>query len=369
MNISIIGPTHPYKGGISHFTTLLVKELRMINNVQFISWKRQYPSFLYPVEQKDTLSKNPIKEDAEFILDFFNPFTWIITFLKIKNSGTEILIFNWVSPIQGPIYFVISTLTKAFTTAKVLYICHNVLPHEKKIIDIPLTKLAFTFADSFVVHSEDDKKDLEKITKKKTIILGFLPIFSMFANTQRINIAEVKNKLKLKKNVLLFFGYIRQYKGLMYLIEAMPGILKQLPNTTLLVVGEFWSNDKVNYFNKVKDLKIQDSVVFIDRYVPNEEIGKYFKIADVSVLPYITATQSAVIQTSFFFNKPVISTPVGGLKDVIDEGKTGYFIKPQNSDDITKKVTYFFEHPIKSENINKAKEKFSWKRYIKLIAT
>src|SRR6266576_6403575 len=135
MNITIIGPTYPYKGGISHFTTILVQNLRRKHNVDFISWKRQYPAFLYPVELKDTKSKQPVQTDARFYLDFYNPFSWIRASLDVKKDASDLLILNWASPIQAPIYFVICTFTKLFSKAKILYICHNVLPHENSPVD------------------------------------------------------------------------------------------------------------------------------------------------------------------------------------------------------------------------------------------
>lgn len=367
MKVTVIGPTYPFKGGISHFTTLLVKELRKKNTVQFLSWKRQYPSFLYPVEQKDTKSTHLIKENANFILDFINPLSWVKTFLEIKKVQSDLLIINWVTPIQSPIYFIIAVLIKHFTPTEIMYICHNVLPHERKFYDITLTKLAFFYADSFIVHSEEDKMNLKQLVKNKRIILGFLPIFSIFTKGTHINIDKTKKEINLQKKVLLFFGYIRPYKGLIYLLKAMPKILQSMPDTSLLVVGEFWSKDKKEYLDLVRILGIQNQVVFIDKYIPNEEVEKYFKISDVVVLPYISATQSAVIQTAYYFDKPVISTSVGGLSDVIAEGLTGYFIKTKDPVDIAKKVELFYQNLINSDFVTRYKERFNWTNYINLI--
>lgn len=374
MKLSVIGPTYPYKGGISHFTTLLVRYLREKNEVQFISWKRQYPAFLYPVEPKDTSSKNKISEPAEYILDFVNPVSWFSAFQRIKKEKPDLLIITWITPIQSPIYSFITTLIKKLTKIKVMFICHNVLPHEKSFYDNVFIKLAFKNVDSFIVHSVGDGKILEKIIQNgssiknnKIIINGFLPIFDMYPNEKKIDVEKVKKQLKLNKHVLLFFGYIRPYKGLKYLLNAMPKILKNLPDTSLLVVGEFWSKDKQSYLDLIKKLNLGEKVVIVDNYVPNEEIGKYFAVSDVAITPYVSATQSAIIQTAYAFSKPVISTPVGGLKDVVEEGISGYFCKPQDSDDIADKVKLFFRKPIKVKDIVTYRKKFEWKNYSQLI--
>lgn len=367
MKLTVIGPTYPYKGGISHFTTILVQNLRKVHNVNFISWKRQYPSFLYPLELRDTQSKQPIKTDANFLLDFFNPISWIQAVMQIRSNKSDLLILTWASPIQSPIYFVLCLLTKMFSKTKILYICHNVLPHENAFYDRFLTKLAFLFADSFIVHSSDDKKILGSLVKNKKILKGFLPIFNIFPKSSTYDVKKIKKRLGLNKKVLLFFGYIRPYKGLKYLIQAMPKIKKDFPNISLLSVGEFWSKDKNSYTLLVNSLNLQKNVVFIDKYAPNEGLGKYFAVADVVVLPYITATQSAALQTAYAFNKPVISTDVGGLKDVIKDTVTGYIIKPEDSADIVRKVKKFFTSWKSSKEMNKFKSLYSWKKYTQLI--
>src|SRR3989338_10847502 len=165
----------------------------------------------------------------------------------------------------------------------------------------------------------------------------------------------------------MFFGYIRPYKGLKYLIQALPKILEKYNDVSLLVIGQFWSKDKQSYLDLVNRLGLQKKVLFISDYVPNEELGKYFAVSDVAVLPYITATQSAAIQTAYAFNLPVIATNVGGLKDVLIEGKTGFFIKPGDTNSIVEKVVKFYRNKIKPDAIEKIKKEFSWRNYTILI--
>ncbi len=360
--VAVIGPTYPYKGGISHFTTVLVNKMKENQEVEFISWKRQYPKFLYPVEQKDTVSKENIKSEALFKLDFINPLTWISTALYIYKKKISETIFTWVTPIQGIVYLPIILILKLVSSTKITFLCHNVLPHEKHFFDYPLLKLNFLFGNKFIVHSTEDENNLLNIVKNKTVIRAFHPIYEDFNKGEIIDTQQVKNKLKLKKNVLLFFGYIREYKGLMYLIKAMPDILKDMPDTTLLIVGEFWSNDKNKYDKVVADLGLKNNVSFIDKYVPNEDIPLYFNTSDIVIVPYTSATQSGIIQIAYAFNKPVIATNVGGLGEVIEEGITGYIVDPRQSDQISFAVlSYFKDNKINLEHIE---EKYSWKSYI-----
>ncbi len=367
MKIVVIGPTAPYRGGISHYNTLLCKNLSKKHKVELISWKRRYPKFIYPAEQLDKESKKKISSDARFILDCLNPFTWLKVFFIIKRKKPELLIFHWVSPFLSFVFTTISFLTKHFTKTRILLICHNVLPHEKRFVDKFLAKVLFKNVDYFLVHSRKDLKDLTSIRKNAHVKLGFMPLFDFFEK-KHISKTKLREKLGLKDKVILFFGIVREYKGLIYLIRALPEVLKSV-NLDLLIVGEFWEG-KDKYLNEIKSLKLQDNVKVIAKYVPNEEVADYFSVSDILVLPYTDATQSAILQTAFAFDKPVITTNVGGLKEVVDDGKTGFIVKPENSIELAKAIIRFYKGERQKEfiqNIKSGKEKFSWESLIKII--
>ncbi|MBA7616592.1 Spore coat protein SA [subsurface metagenome] len=174
--------------------------------------------------------------------------------------------------------------------------------------------------------------------------------------------------MNLKENVILSFGVVRKYKGLIYLIKALPEVVKEI-DIDLLIVGEFWDN-KQKYIDLINILGIENNVKIIDRYIPNEEVGKYFEIADVIVLPYISGSQSGIIQIAYAFNKPVITTNSGGYSEVVIEGKTGFVVQSKNYEELAKKIIKFFK--LKNRNnfvryIKKVKEKYSWENYIKLL--
>lgn len=362
--IVAIGRTYPYKGGISHFNTLLYKKLSQFYDINIFGWKRLYPNFLYPTDPIEKNTNRLPGIDSSNIIDYLNPITWVILLKKIKRINPDLLILNWFHPVMFPVYFFITLITKKIFKIKILFICHNVMPHEKNFpLAKTLTKISFSLIDYFIVHSKTDRMDLIKIKKNANIINGFLPIHKMFDKELDTNISSEFNK-----NTILFFGYVRKYKGLDLLLKAMPSILKQI-NIDLIVAGEFWQ-DKKEYINIIDILNINKNVKIIDEYIPLEQVNKYFSLSDLVVLPYRSATQSGIVQLSYNFNKPVIATDVGGLSESILNNKTGFLAKPNNPYDLAQKIIKFYQENKKKEFINNIKiykNNFSWDKYINLI--
>ena len=372
MKICVIGPTYPYRGGISHYNTLLCENLKKRHDVKSVSFKRLYPSFLYPgKDQKDLNSKINIKTDSEYLIDSINPLTWIHAFLSIKKEQSDLLIFQWWTPFFTPVYFTISCLTRRLTNTKILMISHNVLPHEKKKIDKIMTKMVYKNVDFFIVHSEEDLRNLRTLIPNAKAKRTYHPTYEYFKTENKIDLhlhSKEDLNLNLKNKTILFFGFVRDYKGLNYLIEAMPKVLEKL-NVDLLIVGEFW-DDKEKYINQIKQLGIENYVYIIDRYVPNEEVNLYFSVADVVVLPYISATQSGIIQIAYGFDKPVITTNVGGLPDVVKNGETGFIVPSEDANALSKAIVSYFEGNKEREfqaNIKKQKDIFSWDKMVETI--
>jgi len=268
-----------------------------------------------------------------------------------------------------PPFLTLFYLIKIFTKTKIILICHNIYPHEKRVLDKLCMKIIFNVADYLIVHSKSSVEEISKITGIKKVINCFLPNFDIFSTKKTpTNIVSIKNKLNLKERVILFFGIVRKYKGLIYLIKALPNVIKEV-NADLLIVGEFWDK-KQKYIDLIHKLKVENNVKIIDRYLPNEEVEKYFKIADVVVLPYISGSQSAIIQIAYVFNKPVITTDVGGFSEAVIDGKTGFVVPPKNHKELSKKILKFFKLKNRNnfiKNIKKEKKKYSWENYIKLL--
>lgn len=369
MRIILIGPTYPFRGGISHYTTLLFRCLKKQHETTFISFTRQYPQFLFPGKTDIDPSEKQIREEGVLpLIDSMNPLTWVNAALKIVRDRPELVILPWWVSFWAPQFWIISTLVKYFSKTKILYICHNLVEHESKWVDRILTRLVLKTGDFFIVHSAEDQEGLLSMIPGAEVRKSFHPTYEVF-NFGPSDPDAVRKRHGLKGKIILFFGFVREYKGLKYLIEALPRVLSKM-KVTLLVVGEFWK-DKDEYIRLIKDLKIENNIILVDEYVPNEEVGLYFSAADLVVQPYTSATGSGVIQTAFGFNKPVIATRVGCLREVIDHKKTGYLVPPRDSEAIANAVVSFYEEGKAEEfvvdNIIKEKEKFSWDRMVETI--
>lgn len=366
--ICIIGPSYPFRGGIAHYTTLLYRAMKTQYNVKFYAFKRQYPKCLYPGRNDKDVSNVGIKEDdVENILDSMNPITWWKTFYRIKKDDPDLLIIPWWVSFWTPQFWSITTLVRRFTLAKVLFICHNVVQHESSRIDKFCTRLVLRKGDFFIVHSEEDLHNLRQTLPKAQIRKSFHPTYDIF-KSEDITKEAARKKLGIQGRTLLFFGFVRPYKGLNYLIEALPKVLKKF-DVTLLVVGEFWKG-KDDYLNQIRDLKLDDRVKIFDEYVPNERIGNYFCAADVVMLPYVSATGSGIAQIAFGFNKPVIATDVGCLPEVIENGKTGFVVSAKNPIALSNAIIRFYEEDREGEfskNISKENKKCSWNRMVETI--
>jgi glycosyltransferase involved in cell wall biosynthesis len=239
--------------------------------------------------------------------------------------------------------------------------------HESNWINKFLTRSVLRNGDLFIVHSTEDEKNLLAMFHDAKVRKSFHPTYDVF-NQGDFNEARIKGRLGIKGNIILFFGFVREYKGLKYLLKSLPEVLSEV-KVTLLVVGEFWK-DKKDYISLIGQLGIEDNIVLIDEYVPNERIGEYFSICDLVAQPYISATGSGVIQTAFGFNKPVVATTVGSLPEVIEDGETGYLVPPEAPHEIAQAIIKFFCEGNKQafyENIEKEKYKFSWDRMVDVI--
>lgn len=375
MKIAIIGPTYPYRGGISHYNTLLCRSLSKKHDVLSISFKRLYLDFLIKlfykqkIDFKDKTSKKVIDFKANEIIDSVNPLTWIKAFFEVKKHKADLVIIPWWTPFFAPCFYFISLLIKMFTKTKILFLCHNVVPHEGRIIDRIITRFVFKNANYFITHSKEDARELKYLIKDAKVKVAFHPSYDVFKFGD-ISKEKAKKLLNIKGNVILFFGFVRKYKGLIYLIKAMPLVLKKL-KLKLLVVGEFWKDVSKDEIEKeINKLGIKENVKIIDEYVPNEDVAKYYRASDVVVLPYLSATNSGIVQTAFGLERPVIVTRVGGLPEVVTDNKTGFVVRSKNYKEIANAIIKFYKEKKENEfikNIKHEKEKFSWNRMVETI--
>jgi D-inositol-3-phosphate glycosyltransferase len=368
MKIIILSTAYPLRGGIAHFIGLLYKELAKTNEVKVITFKRQYPSILFPgksqVESGDTVEQIP----TEVLVDSINPFNWLAVGLKIKEEKPDLLIYKFWMPFFAPCFGTISRLAKKNNITKVLTICDNVIPHERKPGDIALTKYFFKTVDYFVLLSEKVRGDL--LALKPGSINKFLPhpVYSNFG--QAVNKHEAKKHLNITgEKLILFFGFIRDYKGLDILLNAM-ALLKNELNVKLIVAGEFYSNED-KYLKIINDLGIKENLLMFTDFIPTSEVKYYFSAADCVILPYRDATQSGIVQIATNFNKPVIAANVGGLGEVIENGKTGFIVEKENPEALAGAIKKFYledREDVFVENISEEVKKYSWENFVNGIS-
>lgn len=361
-HIVLIGPVYPYKGGISHYTGLMYRALCKNYQVDMISFKLQYPKLLFKKEQKDYGNDTFKIGDTEYMINTVNPFNWLSTARKIKKRKPDLVIFQWWHPYFVPCYW---TLCKFLGKCKILFLCHNVFPHERFPLDRFLTKLVLRQGDCFITQSGTDTQDLLSIKKNAEYIQAVHPTYNAF-KFENMSKAKARDILKLGENqkVLLFFGFVREYKGLKYLLKALPLLQDSISGITLLVVGDFGDN-KQEYLELIRQLGIEEMLEIHDGYIPDREVEKYFAASDLVVLPYISATQSGIVQIAYGFEKPVIVTEVGGLPDVVINGKTGYIVKPCDPEELSEAVKKYFQEGKEiefSKHIQEEAYKFSWDR-------
>ena len=368
MKICLIGPTHPFRGGISHYTTLLFRHLRKRHDTLFVSFIRQYPKWLFPGKTDIDPSQSRIHEPGiQKALDSMNPLTWIRSACIIIKHRPDLVIIPWWVSFWTPQFWTISSIIKRFTDAKIIFLCHNVVEHESKWLDKLLTRVVLKKGDGFIVHSNEDLSNLKAIMPHALVQKTYHPTYDVF-NMKDYDETKIRNRYKITGKSLLFFGFVRPYKGLKYMIQALPKILKT-HDVTLIVVGEFWK-DKKEYLSQIQALDLENQVVIVDDYIPNEDVGDYFCAADLVVQPYTSGTGSGVVQTAFAFNKPVIATRVGCLPEVIDHGRTGFLVEPESAEEISRAVVNYLNLPGKDplkENIINENYRFSWDRMVNVI--
>lgn len=360
MRLVLIGPVYPYKGGISHYTGMLCRSLRKEHEVRMISYSMQYPKLLFKKEQKDYADDLLKIEDTEFLINTAAPLSWGKIVSAIDSYKPDAVIIQWWHPYFSPCYISLAGKLSRFT--KVIFICHNVFPHERFPMDRFLTKRVLSKGTGFIVHSEDDRTDLLSIVPEASVIRSPLPVFDIFKNDEDKDRArEAIGEDPLSK-VILFFGFVREYKGLKHLIDAMQAVRKAVPDARLVIAGDF-GDDRDEYLERIRQRGIGDFTAVHEGYIPDNEAGKYFAACDLVVLPYESATQSGIVQTAFAFEKPVVVTNVGGLPEVVEDGVTGYVVPPKDPKSLSDAVIRFFTEDNGekfSSNIRKEAGRFSW---------
>lgn len=360
MTITVLSTAYPLRGGIAHYVALLVAALKQKHDVSVLTFKRQYPGFLFPGKTQEETGGDGHGAPAPQVMDSINPFNWISVGLRLRRERPDLIIFKYWLPFFGPCFGTIAAIARSNGHTRALLICDNVIPHERRPGDILFTRYLLRFSDRYIVQSKVVLKDLLSLKPDAAYALVPHPIYSGFGDPTGKD--EARKQLGITESrVLLFFGYIRRYKGLHILLDAFAAMPQDVP-TRLLVVGEFYGGE-AEYRAQIERLGLADRITLVGRYVPNEEIPAFFSAADAVVLPYLSATQSGISQIAFHFETPLIITDVGGLSEAVENGVHGMIVPPNDARALTATLTEFYSKqlgPSLSANMKRDKHRFTW---------
>lgn len=370
LRIALVGPVYPYRGGIAHYTALLTTRLSQWHQMRIFSFRRQYPSWLFPGRSDRDPSHTPLEvSNAHYTLDPLWPPSWISTAKDASAFAPDLLLIQWWTTFWAPCFITfLSRFRYLCPEVTVGVISHNVVPHERHVWDQWLAKWTLSLADYHMVHSSEDRNRLLQLIPEAEVEVMRFPSYGDIVEDKPTQEAA-RETLGLDKNlsIVLFFGFVRPYKGLNYLVQAIDKVRRERA-VHLLVVGEFW-DDKQMYIEQIQNFGLSSHVTIIDRYVPNEKVGTYFAAANVLVLPYVETSQSAVLRLSLDLHLPVIATRVGGLSESITEGVNGLLVEPRNVDSLSHALLRYFDEDIESSMRSNIRQKDSsdWERIVKYI--
>ncbi len=361
MRIAILSCFYPYRGGISQFNACLFEELGKAHTVKAFNFRRQYPGLLFPGKtQYVTEDDEAARIDSTRILDCANPFTYPSTLDAIRRWNPDLLVtrywMSWFAPSLG----YVSRGMKG--KCKVISILDNVIPHEPRFFDTPFTRYFLHGNDGFITLCDAVAEDLLKLEPEARYKVLPHPLYSHFGEKKDRTASEDKLGLEHGKKNILFFGLIRDYKGLDILLEAFAGLDDSYQ---LVIAGEPYGS-----FSRYEDLiekAGKERIHTFLHYIKDSEVSDFFSAADVSVLPYKSATQSGISSVSYHFEVPMIVTDTGGLKETVGDRGTGIVAGEISPDCIRKEILSYFGDPgIRQEcvrNIRKVKEELSWRRF------
>lgn len=359
VDIAYLSTFHPFRGGIAQFNARLLRELRAKGHtVRPRTFSTQYPSFLFPgTSQLVTAQDAAEAVDAPRTLSSISPFSWRRTATAIIGDKPDILLTRFWMSFFGPSLGYVARTVRARGIPAIALI-DNIVPHEGRIIDKPFTRYFLNSCDGFIALSESVRADLIALRPDARAIVLPHPLYDHFGAAMPQNEAQRALGIAAGQRVLLFFGFIRDYKGLDLLIEAMAALPK---DHVLVIAGEPYG-DMAKYHYAIERLGLRDRVIDRIRYIPDQEVPLYFSAADAVVLPYRSATQSGITAIAQHFQKPVIATDVGGLKEFVDDGRTGVIVPEVSAAAIAAGIDRFgtIAPEVFRENIARVREELSW---------
>ena len=363
MKIVIVGTSYPYRGGIAAFTDRLATEfVKEGIDIEVVTFKLQYPSFLFPGKTQYSDAKAPAGFYIERKINSISPLNWIKVGKEIRKKNPDIVIFTYWMSFFAPCFGKIARVIKRRCNARCIGLIHNMIPHEKSVLDKMFAPYFVKAMDGFVALSQsvlDDVASLDKQGKPKCMVPH--PLYDHYGEIMKRNEALKHLDLDPNYRYCLFFGLVRAYKGLDLLIDAFADERLRKNDVKLIVAGEFYDDEKP-YLEKIKKHNLEDFIIIENQYISDDNVKYYFNVADIVVQPYKSATQSGVTQIAYHFEKPMLVTNVGGLGEIIPDGKVGYVFEPKPSS-IADALVDFFENgrfDAFVEGVRDEKQTYQW---------
>lgn len=365
MDIIIIGTAYPYRGGLAAFNERLAGQFQHEgHNVEMYTFTLQYPGFLFPGKTQFTNDPAPEHLKIKRKINSCNPLNWMAVGNEIRKKQPDMVVFAYWMSFMAPCFGSLARIIKRNGKTRCIGLIHNMIPHETNILDKLFPSYFVSAMDGFTTLSESVIADIEKFDKKQSPkSWAPHPIYDHYGKL--IDKREARHQLGLHEDgkYVLFFGFIRDYKGLDLLIDAFGDLRLQDNDVRLIIAGEFYGDSKP-YLDRISSLDIGNLVVLHNDYIPDNKVNLFFCSCDIVAQPYKTATQSGVTQVAFHFEKPMLVTNVGGLPEIVPDGKIGYVVEPQ-AQDIADALVKFYDENHEEEftqGVREEKKKYSWDR-------
>jgi D-inositol-3-phosphate glycosyltransferase len=363
MKVVIIGPAYPLRGGLATYNERLARAFQAAGDeVRLVTFSLQYPDFLFPGQTQLSTEAGPADLDIEVSLNSVNPLSWLAVGRRLRRERPELVIFRFWLPFMGPALGTVARLVRGNGHTRVVAITDNVIPHEKRPGDGPLTRYFLSACDGFVTMSRAVLTDLQRLGfGRQPALYRPHPLYDNFGPPLPKAEALATLGLDPAYRYVLFFGFIRAYKGLDILLESLADARVAALPVKLVIAGEFYE-DAAPYEALIKKYNLESQLVRATDFIPNERVAAYFSAADLVVQPYKNATQSGVSQVAYHFGRPMLVTDVGGLAELIPAGVVGYVVPPTPAA-ITESLVDFYTHDreeVLAAGVRQEAKKFSW---------
>jgi glycosyltransferase involved in cell wall biosynthesis len=368
MKVILLGSAYPFRGGLAAYNERLIQEFGLQgHDASIITFTLQYPSIFFPGTTQYSSSEQPKDIEIERKLSSVNPISWMQTGKKIAQIKPDVLLIKYWLPFMAPAFGTVARLAKRNKHTKVICIVDNIIPHEPKFYDRIFTKWFVNSCDGFITMSNTVLKDLAIFDRKKMRASNPHPLFDNFG--ERISRSKAAEVLGLNPNnrYILFFGFIRDYKGLDLAIKAMDKLQKEYDNIHLIIAGESYTD--AEKYKEMISHELSNRIHWWNRFISDEEVTNFFSLADLVLQPYKKATQSGITQIAYHFEVPMIVTNVGGLPELVPDGECGIVVPPDELE-IAKGINRFYTEELHSgltEGIRQYKLKFGWDRLVNTI--